>query len=107
MSEKLAMMWWFKCSIGQVQVVNFKSLFTKDREQRSKRVDPPLPSVVTAGATLGYSLKLVWSMGLPRESTALVCFLWYWKNKPVQPALGVGHLLWLPRWGGEEGQAGV
>lgn len=35
---------------------------------------------------LGCSLKLAWSMGLPGESTALVCLLWYWKNKPVQPA---------------------
>ena len=48
--------------------------------------DPLLPSAVTFGATLGYSLKLVWSVWLHRESTALVCLMWYWKNKPVQPA---------------------
>lgn len=69
--------------------------------------DPLLPSAVTFGATLGYSLKLVRSVGLHRESTALVCLLWYWKNKPVQPVLWSQSSLWLPIWGGKEGQAGV
>lgn len=42
---------------------------------------------------LGYRWKLVWSVGLSRESFALVCLLWFWKNKPVQPALVVSVVL--------------
>lgn len=69
--------------------------------------DPLLPSAVTFGATLGYSLKLVWSMGLHREKALLLyvsCGIG--KINLYNLHCGLSHLLWLPIWGGK-GQAGV
>lgn len=69
--------------------------------------DPLLPSAVTFGATLGYSLQLVWSWGCPGEALLLYVSCGIGKINLYNLRCGLGHLLWLPHAGGEEGQAGV